>query len=85
MSTDQNASRADEARHFYTVAEAARLLRVSTMTVYRAIANDAFPAIKITSRRYSVPAKAIDAMIDAAVTGHCVVDAGDFQVTRRAA
>jgi excisionase family DNA binding protein len=32
---------------FYTVAEAARLLRVNRATLYRAIREDAFPAVAV--------------------------------------
>jgi excisionase family DNA binding protein len=40
---------------FYTVAETAALLRVDAATIYRAIREDAFPAIRVRSR-YVVPA-----------------------------
>ncbi|MDP9799026.1 excisionase family DNA binding protein [Catenuloplanes nepalensis] len=46
-------------QRFYTVAEAAHLLRLSEPTLYRAIRNGEFPAVKIRGR-YTVPAKAID-------------------------
>jgi len=36
---------------FYTVAEAARLLRVDPATIYRAIREDAFPAVRVRSFR----------------------------------
>lgn len=46
-------------KRFYTVPEAAELLRVSEVTLYREIRANRFPAIKIRGR-YVVPAKAID-------------------------
>src|SRR2546423_8004327 len=46
---------------FYTVTETARLLRVNAMTIYRAIREDAFPAIRVRSR-YVIPAAAVEAL-----------------------
>jgi excisionase family DNA binding protein len=61
---------------FYTVAETARLLRVDPATIYRAIREDAFPAVRIRSR-YIIPAAAVDQMAEqAAQTGSCVDVAG---------
>lgn len=57
---------------FYTVAETARLLRVDRATIYRAIREDAFPAVRVRSR-YVIPAVAVEQMAaDAAETGACV-------------
>jgi excisionase family DNA binding protein len=61
------------APRFYSVADVARMLGMSTMTVYRAIAAGEFPAIKVRSRLI-VPARAIEAMADAAVIDKTVVD-----------
>lgn len=47
------------AERFLSVAEAAEILKVSEITIYRAISADEFPAIKIRGR-YVVPAKAVD-------------------------
>jgi excisionase family DNA binding protein len=44
---------------FYTVPEAARILRVTPATLYRAIRDDAFPAVRIRTR-YVIPASAVD-------------------------
>ncbi len=44
---------------FYTVTEAAAVLRVAPATLYRAIREDAFPAVRIRTR-YVVPAAALD-------------------------
>ena len=48
-------------KRFYTVPEAAELLRVSEVTLYREIRQSRFPALRIRGR-YVVPAKAIDEM-----------------------
>lgn len=57
---------------FYTVAEAARVLRVNPATLYRAIREDAFPAVRIRTR-YVVPAAALERLItEAAEAGGCV-------------
>ena len=53
-------------KRFYTVPEAAELLRVSEVTLYREIRANRFPALRIRGR-YVVPAKAIDEMEDEAL------------------
>lgn len=69
---------------FYTVAETARLLRVNPMTIYRAIREDAFPAIRVRSR-YVVPAAAVEQLAaQAAETGGCV-DVAAMAAERRLA
>ena len=62
---------------FYSVAETARIFGVSEMTVYRAIRDGQFPAVRIMGRLI-VPAKAIEAMADAALLGSALVDAADW-------
>ncbi len=54
--TPPAAARADR---FYSVAEAAKILKVSDVTLYREIAAGEFPAVKFRGR-YVIPAKAID-------------------------
>jgi excisionase family DNA binding protein len=66
-----------EAAPFRTVAEVARLCRVSKMTLYRAIAAGRFPAVRIEGRLI-VPAKVVEAMAQAALTGNTTVDAADW-------
>lgn len=65
------------APRFYSVVEVAEIFGMSPMTVYRAIAAGEFPAVQIRGRLI-VPAKAVDAMADAAVAGQTVVDAGTW-------
>ena len=68
----------------YTVPEAAALLSRSQEYLYRQIKADAFPAIDMAPRRrghrgdYTVPAKAVEAMLDAATTSGGVVYAAEF-------
>jgi excisionase family DNA binding protein len=63
---------ATERPSFYTVAETAALLRVDAATIYRAIREDAFPAVRVRSR-YVVPAAAVEQLAtQAAATGSCV-------------
>jgi excisionase family DNA binding protein len=57
---------------FYTVAEAASLLRVDRATLYRAIREDAFPAVRVRSR-YVIPAVAVERLAaEAAESGGCI-------------
>jgi excisionase family DNA binding protein len=57
---------------FYTVPEVADVLRVESTTIYRAIREDAFPAVRIRGR-YIVPAEAIhDLAAQATHRGGCI-------------
>ena len=58
-----------EGPRFLSVAAVARILGVSEVTLYRAIHAGEFPAVRIRGRLI-VPAKAIQALADAAVTDH---------------
>jgi excisionase family DNA binding protein len=49
-----------------TVAEAAALLKVSEVTIYRGISAGEFPAVKIRGR-YAIPSRAIDDLEAAAL------------------
>jgi excisionase family DNA binding protein len=69
---------------FYTVQEAARILRVDPATVYRAIREDAFPAVRIRTR-YVVPVAALHKLVsEAAESGGCV-DVAQLASERRIA
>jgi excisionase family DNA binding protein len=59
---------------FLSVPEAARMLGMSSMTLYRAIAEGKFPAVRIRGRLI-VPMAALEAMIEVAITERTVVDA----------
>jgi excisionase family DNA binding protein len=67
------------APRFYSVAQVARILGMSSMTVYRAIADGQFPALKVRGRLI-VPAKAIDEMTEAAIGEGVAVDAASWVV-----
>jgi excisionase family DNA binding protein len=68
---------------FYTVREAARILRVDPATVYRAIREDAFP-LRVRTR-YVVPAAALHKLVtEAAESGGCV-DVAAIATQRRTA
>lgn len=62
---------------FHSVAETARILGVSDMTVYRAIRTGQFPAVQLMGRLI-IPAKVIDEIIDAAIDGGVFVDTQDW-------
>jgi excisionase family DNA binding protein len=77
MSTASASQGSPEPPRFHSVSAAARILGVSPMTLYRLIAEGDFPAIRIRSRLV-IPAKAIQDMADAAVSGQSVVDTADW-------
>lgn len=62
---------------YYSVAEVARIFGVSTVSLYRAINDGEFPAVRIRGR-FVVPRRAIDEITDAAVSGQTLVDASDW-------
>jgi excisionase family DNA binding protein len=66
----------------YTVPEAAALLSVSQEHLYRLIKADAFPAVHMRrggdQGRYIVPARAVEAMLDAATGDGARVIAADY-------
>ncbi len=67
-------------KRFCSVASAAQVFDVSEMTLYRAIRNGQFPAVRIMGRLV-VPLKAIEAIEaieDAASERHTLVDAADW-------
>ena len=67
---------------FYSVPEAARMIGMAPVTLYRAIRDGEFPAMRVRGRLI-IPARAIDAMIDAAITENTVIDASGWAVVRR--
>jgi excisionase family DNA binding protein len=72
-----------EPPRFYSVDRTAQILGISKMTVYRAINDGTFPAIRIRNR-FAVPAKAIDDMEASAIKTRSVVDSADWvDPTRR--
>jgi excisionase family DNA binding protein len=62
---------------FHSVEEAAAILHVSPMTLYRSINEGGFPAIQIRGRKV-VPAKAIDEMETTALETRSLVNAADW-------
>lgn len=62
---------------FLSVAAVARILGVSEVTLYRAIAAGEFPAVRIRGRLI-VPAGAVEAMAEMALAEQSVVDAANW-------
>ena len=62
---------------FYSVAATARMLGASEMTVYRAIQAGEFPALRIRGR-IVVPARALEALTEEAVSRRSVVDVAEW-------
>lgn len=69
---------------FYTVREAARILRCHANTLYRAIHDDAFPAIRIRNR-FVVPASAVEQLVKQALESGGCVDLVSIAAERRTA
>ena len=67
---------------FYTVREAARILRVGPSTLYRAIREDAFPAVRLRAR-YVIPAVALEKLLAEATESGTVVDPARMAAERR--
>jgi excisionase family DNA binding protein len=54
------------APRFHSVAEVAQIFGTSRMTIYRAIREGQLPVIRVRGRLF-VPARALDAMVEAAL------------------
>lgn len=67
---------------FYTVKEAAEILRVNAATIYAAIREDAFPAVRLRSR-YVIPAAALERLVAEAAESGGVVDVSVMVAARR--
>ena len=80
---DATSSRASSRRLFYTVAEAADVLRVDKATIYRAIREDAFPAVRVRSR-YVIPVAALERLAAVAVESGGRVEVAARIAERRA-
>ena len=82
MRTTNASDQGRERPTFYTVAEAARVLRVDPATIYRAIRKDAFPAVRVRSR-YVIPAVAIEQLAAEAVESGGCIDVAAITAERR--
>ena len=69
---------------FLSVAEQASELGISEVTLYRAIKAGEFPAVRIRGRLI-IPAGAVKAMVEAALTSGAAVDAAHWVVVERGA
>ena len=77
-----NDDRSPHTPTFYTVREAANVLRCHQNTLYRAIHDDAFPAVRIRNR-FIVPAEVVENLAKQAIeTGTCV-DVAKMAADRR--
>ncbi len=79
--TSKPASEHGGAPRFRSVPETAEILGMSEVTLYRAIREGQFPAVKVRGR-YVVPSRALDDMEAAAMATGAVVDAAEYAVTR---
>lgn len=84
MTTHTTDAAQDAAPRFYTVPEAARILRVDPATIYRAIRANGFPAVRVRTR-YVVPAAAVERLATEAATSGACVDVGRIAAQRRIA
>lgn len=75
-------SKVSHAPTFYTVREAAKIMRCNPSTLYRAIRDDAFPAVRIRTR-YVVPTKAIEELIERTTNSDGCVDVAKLASERR--
>ena len=69
---------------FYTVKEAAAILRVGASTLYRVIREGDFPAVRLRSR-YVVPAAVMDRLLQEATESGGLVDPSRIAAERRTA
>lgn len=79
--TRKQTSENDRTPRFRSVPETAEILGMSEVTLYRAIREGQFPAVKVRGR-YVVPSRALDDMETAAMATGAVVDAAGYTVMR---
>ena len=68
---------------FFTVRETAEALRVDPATIYRAIRDNAFPAVRLRGR-YVIPVRAVEELADRAVESGGCLDVADLARERAA-
>jgi len=78
MSASNQAEEHSVGRQWLTIREFAAVAGISSMTIYRLIEADEFPAVRI-GRRLFVPARLLDDLGNAAVARGRVVTATDWQ------
>ena len=72
------------ALRFYSVPDAAKLIGTAPVTLYRAIRDGEFPAVRIRGRLI-IPARVLEEMVSAAVAEHAAVDAADWATSNLSA
>ncbi|MFG1820393.1 helix-turn-helix domain-containing protein [Kribbella sp. NPDC049174] len=70
----------EKSRKFLSITEAAEILGLSRMTLYRVIAAGEFPTVRV-GRRLFVPGQALDDLVAAAIACGGVVDAAEWRRT----
>ena len=75
-------SKPSQRREWMSIAEAARELGLSQMTLYRVIAAGEFPAVRI-GRRLFVPTRVLDQLADAALASGQLVSAAEWKEIQR--
>jgi excisionase family DNA binding protein len=80
LATDTSAQSGEP--RFHSVAEAAHILGVSEMTMYRAIRSGQFPAVQLMGRLI-IPKRVIDEIIDTAIDTGALVNTQDWTVDAR--
>lgn len=78
MNDTNEVSAPQPSRGWLEVSEAAADLRVSRMSLYRLIAANKFPAVRI-GKRILIPAEALTALSAAAVQTGSVIDTADWR------
>jgi excisionase family DNA binding protein len=75
--TQQRSADIEVTPRFLSVPQVARMLGMSPMTLYRAIAEGKFPAVRIRGRLI-VPIAVLESMADIAIAEQTVVDAAGW-------
>ena len=68
----------DQRREWMSIAELAKELGMSQMTLYRVIAAGEFPAVRI-GRRLFVPTRVLDQLAESALASGQLVSAADWK------
>lgn len=68
-----------EVERFLTPAEAAQVLRCSTTLLYQLLRRDEVPAIRMGAKRYAIPVRAVNLIVDVIMSSGSVIGIADWK------
>ena len=72
-------ARQTEVERFLTPTEAAKVLRCSTTLLYQLLRRDEIPAIRMGAKRYAIPVRAINLIVDVVMSAGSVIGISNWK------